>query len=57
MPKSKVTFWVSKFSSNVARDRRNLKELRSLGWKPVVIWECEARRNAQLNAKLRRILS
>lgn len=40
MPKSNVRFWTEKFSANVARDRRKEKELRRLGWRVLVVWEC-----------------
>lgn len=43
MPKSRVAFWRKKFSENVARDKRNEEELRKLGWRVLVIWECETR--------------
>lgn len=39
-PSSNRAFWQAKFAQNVARDRRNLRDLRRLGWKPIVIWEC-----------------
>ena len=40
-PKSRIEFWNKKFSDNVARFRTVKKELGKLGWKTVVIWECE----------------
>jgi len=40
-PKSRVHFWEEKFKSNVERDKKNQAELERLGWKVVVIWECE----------------
>ena len=40
-PKSNLEFWTTKFSSNVARDRRVEQELAQLGWKVLTIWECE----------------
>jgi DNA mismatch endonuclease (patch repair protein) len=43
-PKSRIAFWNAKFDGNVARDRRNARELRKLGWKVVTVWECEAGR-------------
>ncbi|MBK8060030.1 MAG: DNA mismatch endonuclease Vsr [Gemmatimonadetes bacterium] len=39
-PSSNREFWHAKFAQNVARDRRNLRELRRLGWTPIVVWEC-----------------
>ena len=42
-PKTRVKFWAGKFSQNVARDRRNEEALARLGWRVLVIWECETR--------------
>lgn len=41
IPKSRVKFWEEKFKSNIARDNRNQSELEALGWKVIVIWECD----------------
>lgn len=48
MPKSRVEFWQAKFDGNVERDARKQRQLAAVGWKPVVIWECEARDPDQL---------
>ena len=40
-PKTRVRFWQDKFENNVVRDRRNEVALRELGWRVLVIWECE----------------
>jgi DNA mismatch endonuclease (patch repair protein) len=42
-PSSNVEFWLKKFDENVARDQRQQAELELLGWRVVVIWECETR--------------
>ena len=34
-------YWTAKISGNRARDEANQAKLSKLGWKPVVIWECE----------------
>ncbi len=39
-PKSNFSYWQEKFDRNVLRDIQALKELRSLGWKTMVVWEC-----------------
>jgi DNA mismatch endonuclease (patch repair protein) len=39
-PKTNVTFWKKKFQANVARDRKVRAELKRLGWRVVVVWEC-----------------
>ena len=40
-PKNNAEFWKSKIEKNVERDLRVQKELRSLGWKVLTVWECE----------------
>ncbi|MFN7009308.1 MAG: very short patch repair endonuclease [Allorhizobium sp.] len=41
MPKTRTEFWEAKLSANAARDARVMKALHELGWRTVVIWECE----------------
>ena len=55
-PKSNVGFWQDKFAKNVERDRRNRRDLKRLGWKVVVVWECQTHDVAKLDAFLRRKL-
>ena len=42
-PKTRVSFWENKFKGNVVRDRRNETALHDLGWRVLVIWECETK--------------
>jgi DNA mismatch endonuclease (patch repair protein) len=41
IPKSQVHYWRPKLRRNVKRDERNLKQLRKLGWRVLIVWECE----------------
>ncbi len=43
-PASNQEYWEPKIRRNVERDRINKKLLESLGWKNVVIWECELKK-------------
>ena len=43
IPKANAEFWHHKFCHNVERDARKEGELRQLGWRVLVIWECETR--------------
>ena len=56
-PKTRVQFWVEKFRKNVERDRRNIQALHKLGWRVLVIWECETRSDAGIQQHLRRFLA
>jgi len=40
-PKSRTEFWKNKFDKNIARDKQVRKELKSLGWNVITVWECE----------------
>lgn len=43
-PKSNTDFWNAKFTANVERDRRSRRLLRALGWRVLVLWECDVDR-------------
>ena len=41
VPATRSDFWIHKFEENVQRDKRNYDVLRTLGWRVIVMWECE----------------
>ena len=43
-PSTRTDFWLRKFDATVERDKRNLEALTVLGWKPIVVWECDLKR-------------
>ena len=51
-PKSRIAFWTEKFAANVARDARQEATLRALGWRILVIWECETRHKTAVERRL-----
>ncbi|MEY2168550.1 MULTISPECIES: very short patch repair endonuclease [unclassified Rhodanobacter] len=40
-PATNKLFWMEKFKTNTARDRRVQRQLRSDGWRILVVWECQ----------------
>ena len=40
-PSTNQDYWQEKFKRNVKRDRQEQAKLKKLGWKVVVVWECE----------------
>lgn len=44
-PKSRAEFWQVKFQRNVENDEKNHKLLEEMGWKVIVIWECEIKQD------------
>lgn len=51
-PKSNTEFWKAKFASNQARDRRNYRKLIALGWRVLIVWQCEVKSAEQASALL-----
>jgi DNA mismatch endonuclease (patch repair protein) len=56
-PKTRADFWLSKLERNRARDHRNIDDLQRLGWKALVVWQCETRDPERLAATLGRFLA
>lgn len=42
-PASNRDFWNKKLTDNVARDTRNIRALQDIGWRVIVLWECQIR--------------
>ena len=57
MPATRVAFWREKFERNVARDLTNQADLRNLGWRVIVLWECEIATIAAREDRLPRLTS
>jgi G:T-mismatch repair DNA endonuclease (very short patch repair protein) len=43
---TRTEFWQKKFNGNVERDKKVSLLLEALGWKVLVIWECDIFKNA-----------
>lgn len=52
VPKTNTEFWVSKFQKNTERDERATTELRSSGWKVIVVWACQTKDTLALQERL-----
>lgn len=52
-PKRNREFWKDKFEANLARDKSVARELTELGYRVLVVWECETEQSDELEAKLR----
>lgn len=42
-PKSNIRFWKDKFKKNVARDKAVKSQLEALGWRVLIIWQCQVK--------------
>ncbi|HVX10202.1 MAG TPA: very short patch repair endonuclease [Pirellulales bacterium] len=41
MPKSRLKFWRPKLERNRLRDTETMRSLRHLGWRVLIVWECQ----------------
>jgi DNA mismatch endonuclease (patch repair protein) len=52
VPKRNGVFWMEKFVTNRRRDARAIRTLRRLGYKVIVVWECETADITKLGTRL-----
>lgn len=53
LPKTRPEYWLPKLARNAARDEQALRDLAALGWRPLVVWECETKTQEALRTRLR----
>jgi DNA mismatch endonuclease (patch repair protein) len=51
-PKTNTAFWEKKFSGNIERDKKNRCKLEEMGFKTLIIWQCETKKIDELRALL-----
>lgn len=56
-PKANADYWIAKIGRNRARDHTALERLAAAGWRAEVVWECELRDEAGLEARLSALLA
>jgi len=52
VPKANRDYWMAKVGRNRARDEGNREKLEALGWRVEVVWECDLKDQAGLEARL-----
>ena len=53
MPKSRLEYWRPKLERNQKRDKAARRALEELGWRVLVVWECETGDAEDLSERLR----
>ncbi len=53
IPKSNTSYWALKLERNRTRDLENAEKLKKLGWKRIVVWECQTGSLKKLEDRLR----
>lgn len=41
VPKTRTEWWTNKIKNNIQKDLIAVKQMESLGWKVIYVWECE----------------
>lgn len=54
-PSSNQDYWRPKILRNIERDNQSRKELETLGWKVITVWECELKKKV-LEETMRKII-
>ena len=56
-PKENSDYWNKKLDRTLERDKKNVIELKKLGWIVIIIWECETKKKNMLLLKSKLDLS
>jgi len=56
MPGSRQEYWIPKLTRNIERDQDHIQELTRLGWKTLVLWECQTSDLPKLTKKIKAFL-
>jgi len=57
VPATRAEFWSTKRNDTKARDRRNIRALRTMGWRVFVVWECWTRGTGRVDSRLSTFLA
>lgn len=55
-PKSNRTYWDDKIEANIKRDQNKIMQLEVMGWKVLVVWQCEIKNIKLQNIRLKRLV-
>jgi DNA mismatch endonuclease, patch repair protein len=56
LPKKNAHYWIPKLTRNTQRDAENIRDLQLLGWKALVVWECETKDAGKLASRIKNFL-
>ncbi|MFA4826990.1 MAG: DNA mismatch endonuclease Vsr [Candidatus Shapirobacteria bacterium] len=56
VPKTNKVYWKEKLQKNLLLQRLAITDLRRLGWKTSIIWECQTREEGDLIKRLKKLL-
>ncbi|WP_276880340.1 very short patch repair endonuclease [Bacteroides heparinolyticus] len=48
LPSTNVAYWENKIYANIERDKRKISELENLGYKVLIIWQCQLKASVRV---------
>lgn len=57
LPKSRLIFWKNKLEGNRQRDEKNQRRLNRLGWRYLIVWECQLHEFQRVVDRITRFLN
>jgi len=54
-PTNRRAWWLAKLNGNAARDKLHQRALRKLGWRSIVVWECQTEHSKGLERISRKL--
>ena len=55
-PTSNKLYWDNKIESNIKRDDDKISQLEALGWRVLIIWQCEIKNEELRNMRLKKLV-
>jgi DNA mismatch endonuclease, patch repair protein len=55
LPKTRKEFWAKKISDNIKRDKKNQSELEAMGWKVLIVWQCNLKNGELMSKRLNKL--
>lgn len=57
IPKTNTAYWAEKIRKNKERDIKNIIQIHGIGWKTLVIWDCEIQQKNNIELIVEKIIS
>lgn len=55
-PSTNRNYWLPKLEKNIVKDKEHRKKLKQMGWRSIVVWECEINNIGKLSQKLEKLM-
>jgi DNA mismatch endonuclease, patch repair protein len=52
LPDNNHVFWEEKIKANIERDKKNIQYLQDMGWRTIILWQCEIKSQSLVKSRL-----